>query len=151
MFYRSLAGNEGAVVASHVAPVESWERDFTAVAEAFVRVPYLWGGRTSLGIDCSALVQLALMMAGRMAPRDTDMQAGTLGEDLVDRPDAGLRRGDLIFWSGHVGILTDPQHLVHASGHHMAVVREPLGAVLSRMARSAGQPTTIRRVARSSE
>ena len=139
--FLKLAGGEGAVVAVHVEPVAAPPApDFVAVAERFLEVPYLWGGRTSLGLDCSGLVQIALMTAGRAAPRDTDMQERAIGFAL----DAGavLRRGDLVFWKGHVGILADADTLLHASGWHMAVVTEPLAEALARV----GPPTVIRRL-----
>ena len=101
--------------------------DFVELAERFIGTPYLWGGRTRLGIDCSGLVQLTLEAAGIAAPRDTDMQQAELGEDVAI-PDVldGLQRGDLIFWKGHVGIMADSVTLVHANAHHMQVAAETL-------------------------
>jgi len=137
-----LAGGEGAIVARHLAPVGAPpEPDFVAVAERFVEVPYLWGGRTSLGLDCSGLVQLAMMAAGRPVPRDTDMQQDAIGVPVEGGLAAPLRRGDLVFWPGHVAILIDPARIVHASGGHMTVVVEPLAEAVARI----GPPAAVRR------
>ncbi len=144
--YRHIAGG-GAVVAAHVKPVGAPpEADFVAVAERFVETPYLWGGRTSLGLDCSALVQVSLMAAGKTAPRDTDLQEKLLGAAVEGSFQAALARGDFIFWRGHVGILLDRKRLIHASGHHMAVVIEPLNEAIGRIARKHGAPTSVRRL-----
>src|SRR6266852_1965807 len=91
----------------HLAPIESREPDFVAVAERFLGVPYLWGGKTSLGIDCSGLVQIALTACGATCPRDSDMQERALGAPLPADNPALWRRGDLIFWKGHVAIVRD--------------------------------------------
>ena len=125
------------------------EPDWVAVAERFVETPYLWGGRTSEGIDCSGLVQTALTAAGIVSPRDSDMQEAMLGEAVaVDDPRAPLARGDLIFWKGHVGIMRDPVTLLHANGWHMKTVREPLSQARGRISASgAGEVTSIRRLA----
>jgi cell wall-associated NlpC family hydrolase len=114
-----------------------------AQVERFVGVPYLWGGRSARGIDCSALVQLALISGEVAAPRDSDMQAALVGVALS--PEAAARRGDLIFWRGHVGVLTDPETILHANAHNMAVVAEPLAVVRDRIAGSGGGPVTGRR------
>jgi cell wall-associated NlpC family hydrolase len=144
--FRIVAGTGHAIVAHHVAPNGAEiAPDYVAVAERFLNVPYLWGGRTGLGLDCSALVQLALMEAGRAAPRDTDMQRETVGTAISGAPEGGLRRGDLVFWPGHVAILTAPDRIVHASGHHMAVVAEPLAAALARIGAAHGPPVAFRR------
>jgi cell wall-associated NlpC family hydrolase len=123
----------------HLAPVESREPDFVAVAERFVGVPYLWGGKTSLGIDCSGLVQIALTASGVACPRDSDMQEHALGAPLPADGLARLRRGDLIFWKGHVAIVRDERSIVHANAFHMAVAVEPIGEALRRIA-DAGSP-----------
>lgn len=137
--YRSLASGEGAIVAAQASPIEApAENDFVAVAERFLNSAYLWGGRTSLGLDCSALVQLALAAAGMKAPRDTDQQEEALGSP-IDGPPA---RGDLAFWKGHVGIMIDGEYVVHSTGHFMAVVVESLAAIVGR----AGPTTSIRRL-----
>jgi cell wall-associated NlpC family hydrolase len=125
---------------AHLAPVAG---DFVAQAERFLGAPYLWGGRSARGIDCSALVQLALLAAGREAPRDSDMQAALLGTELPAR--AALRRGDLVFWKGHVGIMRDRDTLIHANAHHMAVAAEPFGPAAARIAAAGGGPVTGRR------
>ncbi|SDB56096.1 C40 family peptidase [Bauldia litoralis] len=141
--FRLLAGGEGAVVARHLVSVDApAEPDFVAVAERFRETPYLWGGRTSLGLDCSGLVQLALMTAGKACPRDTDMQETGIGRLVEGGVEASLERGDLIFWPGHVGILRDPDTMLHASGHHMQVVAEPLGEAIARI----GAPRSVRRL-----
>jgi len=120
-------GDTRFVFGAHLAPLAAHEPDFVAVAERFLGTPYLWGGKTSLGLDCSGLVQLALAAAGIKAPRDTDLQEKALGRPVEIRPDlSGLARGDLIFWKGHVGVMLDASRLLHANGHHMAVAIEPL-------------------------
>ncbi|WP_375459376.1 C40 family peptidase [uncultured Enterovirga sp.] len=145
--YLPLA-TSGFVTERHVTPVEAREPDFVAVAERMLGTPYLWGGKTSLGLDCSGLVQLALAAAGVAAPRDSDQQQGGLGRPVERTADlAGLRRGDLVFWRGHVGIMLDGDRLLHANGHHMAVAIEPLGIAERRIRESgAGPITDIRRL-----
>jgi len=130
----------------HLAPIESSEPDFVAVAERFVGVPYLWGGKTSLGIDCSGLVQIALVATGVACPRDSDMQERALGALLPIDDLAGLRRGDLIFWKGHVAIVRDGRSIVHANAFHMAVAIEPTGEALRRIADAGGHLGSIKRV-----
>lgn len=130
--WRQVEGG-GWLHARHLAPVAENAADFVAVAERFVGTPYLWGGRTSIGIDCSGLVQVALWAAGVDCPRDSDQQAATVGT-LVSGDGTGVayRRGDLVFFPGHVGIMTDATTLLHANAFHMAVVAEPLADVLVR-------------------
>lgn len=138
----------GHVFKPHLCPRSQHEPDFVAVAERFLHVPYLWGGRTSLGLDCSALVQLSLAAAGMAAPRDSDLQERELGEALAyDDSLDGLSRGDLVFWKGHVGIMTDPDTLLHATAFTMSVIREPLRPARDRiLARNGGPITAIRRL-----
>jgi len=128
-----------------LAPVGSHEPDFVEVAERFLGAPYLWGGKTSDGIDCSGLVQTALAAAGLASPRDADMMETALGVRL---PVGGaLRRGDLAFWRGHVGVMRDETTLLHASGWHMQVVSEPFGSARDRIAAAGGgDVTSVRRV-----
>ncbi len=145
--YRLLSGGEGAVVAAHVEPVGSPPAaDFVAVAERFLRAPYLWGGRTSLGLDCSALVQLSLMTAGKPCPRDADMQQAMLGGPVEGSVEAPLHRGDLVFWPGHVAIMIDGEYMVHASGHQMEVVIEALAGAVARIAAKAIPPSGVKRL-----
>ncbi|WP_439601905.1 C40 family peptidase [Devosia sp.] len=133
----------GWIVEEHLAALGDDAPDYVAVAERFVGTPYQWGGRESLGLDCSGLVQQALYAAGRASPRDSDQQAA-MGEP-VDA--TALRRGDLVFWRGHVAMLTSPTDIVHANSTHMAVVIEPLAEAVTRTAnRGGGEPTGYRRI-----
>jgi cell wall-associated NlpC family hydrolase len=133
------------VWARHLTESGSRESDYVAVAERFLETPYLWGGRTSEGIDCSGLVQTALAAAGVNSPRDSDMQEAGLGEPLG--PDAPIARGDLIFWKGHVGVMRDSTTLLHANGWHMKVVSEPLAEARARIAANGGgKVTSVRRL-----
>jgi cell wall-associated NlpC family hydrolase len=132
---------------AHLRRLEDWEADPVAVAEGLIGAPYLWGGKTSLGLDCSGLVQLAFAQCGKALPRDSDMQEAQVGEALPITPNLpGLRRGDLVFWKGHVGLMRDGGTLLHANGHHMLVVSEPLAQAASRiLAKGGGPVTAIRR------
>jgi cell wall-associated NlpC family hydrolase len=143
--YALLATGE-ALVAAHVRPVGEYAADYVGVAEELLSTPYLWGGSSAFGIDCSGLVQLSMRMAGRAAPRDSDMQAAGLGETFDPGKDlAGLRRGDLVFWKGHIAIMLDAQNIIHANGHTMMVSREKLSDAVERIAYLYGGPTGFRR------
>jgi cell wall-associated NlpC family hydrolase len=144
--FARLAGG-GFVPARHLAEIGTFAADFVAAAEGFVGTPYVWGGKTRAGIDCSGLVQTALHAAGIVCPRDSDMQMAELGAPVEVRADlAGLQRGDLMFWKGHVGILADSATLLHANAHHMAVAAEPLMGAVERIARSGSAITAIKRI-----
>ncbi len=132
-----------AIVAGHCLPLGSWPSDdYVAIAARFLETPYLWGGRSGFGIDCSGLVQLSLQMTGRSAPRDSDMQASGLGA-IISREE--LRRGDLVFWKGHAGIMEDENTLLHANGHTMTVAREDFEAAVRRIGWLYDMPTGYRR------
>jgi cell wall-associated NlpC family hydrolase len=136
------------VPARHLAGVDEMAPDFVAVAEQFVGTPYVWGGKTRLGLDCSGLLQVAMHAAGRQCPRDSDMQMAELGTPVDAAGDLdGLQRGDLIFWKGHVGIVRDASTLLHANAHHMAVTAEPLRAAVDRIAKTGSAVAAIKRVA----
>ena len=139
----------GFVWAGHLAAHDVFEADFVAVAERFLHVAYLWGGKTFAGLDCSGLIQIALAACGVGAPRDTDLMAQAVGEEISIGDDlAGLRRGDLVFWKGHIGVMRDARTLLHANGHHMMVVSEPLRQARDRIReKSFGAITTVRRLA----
>ena len=144
----AVLADGGHVFVKHLARPDQFQPDFVAVAERFLGVPYLWGGKTSLGLDCSGLTQLALAAAGIASPRDSDMLEAALGHPVELRDDlSGLRRGDLIFWKGHVGILTDAETLLHANGNTMTVHREPLREARDRIRdESFGTITSIKRL-----
>jgi cell wall-associated NlpC family hydrolase len=138
----------GWVVESHLSPLDTFERDPVAVAERYLGAPYQWGGRESLGLDCSALVQQALYACGRACPRDADEQANAAGAAIDAGADySNLRRGDLVFWKGHVAVMVDEARVIHANAHHMAVAVEPLSDVVDRNAAAGiGAPTSFRRL-----
>ena len=134
-----------AIFAKHVQPIGYNDGgDYADVALRFLETPYLWGGKSGLGIDCSGLVQLTLQMTGRWSPRDTDMQAAGLGLPIAREE---LKRGDFVFWKGHVAIMEDPETIVHANGHTMTVAREDFAAAVERIGWLYEQPTGYRRFA----
>jgi cell wall-associated NlpC family hydrolase len=134
------------VIASHLKHVDEFETDFVTVAEMFRHVPYYWGGKTVRGIDCSGLVQTSLEACGIPCPRDSDMQERALGTRLMVNDLDGLKRGDLMFWDGHAGIMTGETTLLHANGLHMLTVEEPLREAVNRIAATGKPVTSIKRL-----
>jgi cell wall-associated NlpC family hydrolase len=141
--FSRLAGG-GNVFSAHIAPLQTRAPDWVAVIEAFVGVPYLWGGKTYAGIDCSGLIQTALEAAGILAPRDTDLMENALGDAIA--LDAPLTRGDLIFWKGHMGAMLDEARLIHASAYAMQVVIEDFAAARTRIEADGLPVRTIKRI-----
>ncbi|MEP3475672.1 MAG: NlpC/P60 family protein [Hyphomicrobiales bacterium] len=139
--------DKGYIYHTHLVPLDEVDADFVAVAERFVGTPYLWGGRTSLGLDCSALIQIGLLATGQFSRRDSDLQAASLGELLNDTTDLSqLKRGDLVFWKGHIGVMVDETQMLHSNAHHMAVAIEPLEPAVQRIrSNGGGEITALRR------
>lgn len=139
----------GYLYARHLAPLAQVFADPVAVAERFLGVPYLWGGKSSLGIDCSGLVQTACHACGLPALRDSDMQEKTLGEAMAAPDDpAYYERGDLLFWPGHVAIAQGDGLMIHANAHFMEVTSEPMAGALARIAAKGTPLRTVRRLPR---
>jgi cell wall-associated NlpC family hydrolase len=133
----------GYVSYRHLAPIQEFASDFVSVTERFLGVPYLWGGKTVAGLDCSGLIQTALQAAGISAPRDTDMMEKALG---VETGGADMQRGDLVFWKGHMGVMLDAARLLHANAFHMEVFAEPLDQAVARIEKSGSAVTSVRRL-----
>jgi hypothetical protein len=131
----------------HLGRIGDHEKDFVAVAERFVGTPYLWGGKSSLGIDCSGLVQLSLNATGIGCPRDSDLQQDGLGRELDAQESKQLRRGDLIFWNEHVAIVRDGDTVVHANGYHMATAIENTKDATARIKAAGSEVLAIKRLA----
>lgn len=141
-----LADGAGFVHADHLCPLATLADDPADVAQLFLETPYLWGGKTSVGLDCSGLVQLALQRCGIDCPRDTDMQEAALGPDAPGGA-ASARRGDLVFWPGHVGIMLDGARILHANATDMATRVWRLEALDDHIARQEGRRlSSIKRV-----
>ena len=140
---RFAVATGGFLPAGHLAPLDTNEPDFVAIAERFLGTPYLWGGKTNYGLDCSGLVQVALTACGVPCPRDSDMQEKALGRSIDI---AGVRRGDLVFWNGHVAIARDERSIVHANAFHMSVTIEPIAAAIARIAAAGSNVTSMKRL-----
>lgn len=139
----SKTGSGFFVPKAHLAPVEAVDGDPIAVAERLLGTPYLWGGNSAFGTDCSGLVQMACLACGIDCPGDADMQEAELGTALPEG--APLQRGDLVFWEGHVAWMADADTLIHANAHHMATAYEPLDAALARIEAQGDGPVTSRK------
>jgi cell wall-associated NlpC family hydrolase len=142
----AVMASGGYVPARHLAPLSSKETDIVSVAEKFLGTPYLWGGKTSLGLDCSGLVQIAATACGIACPRDSDMQEQALGAPVGVNDLSNLRRGDLAFWKGHVAMVRDAAAFIHANAFHMAVAIEPIGEALDRIRAAGCELMSVRRL-----
>ncbi len=140
--FAALAGG-GFMPARHLAPIDERASDPVAVAEFFLGTPYLWGGNSIWGIDCSGLVQAALLACGIDCPADSTPQSRAVGRALGEGE--GTERGDLLFWKGHVALAVDGESMIHANAHHMAVVKEPIAEAMARIEAAGDGPVTMRR------
>lgn len=134
--------DQGFIPLPHLRALGTGLGDPATVAEMFLHCPYLWGGNSHAGIDCSGLVQGALLACGILAPADSDLQQ-SIGAALPSG--APLQRGDLLFWRGHVAMVVDDQRLIHANGHTMNVAYEEISACIIRIAAAGGGDVITRR------
>jgi cell wall-associated NlpC family hydrolase len=141
-----VASNDGFIPKRHVAAVDFRESDPVEVARRFLGTPYLWGGKTSAGLDCSGLVQLALQSTGKECPRDSDMQQKIGTAISFNSEEKLLKHGDLIFWKGHVALYAGEGKLLHANAFHMAVTEEPLVEAIKRIRETGLEILEIRRL-----
>jgi len=138
--------DDGWLPLQHLSALNAPATDPVAIAESFLGTPYLWGGNSGWGIDCSGLVQTAHLVCGLRCPRDSDMQEAEFGTRLPEG--AAPQRGDLVFWKGHVGMMRDAETLLHANAHHMATASEPLATAIARIAaKEFGAVTAFKRLA----
>ena len=135
--------SEGYIPSAHLTPLERHAEDPVTVAELYLGAPYLWGGNSAFGLDCSGLVQAGCLACGIPCPGDSDLQQAGLGTELAD--DARLRRGDLLFWKGHVAWVVDEARLLHANAYHMAVAYEPIDDAIARIKSQGDGPVTSRK------
>ena len=143
----AVTANNGFIPVRHLAPIGTFENDYVAVAERFLGTPYLWGGKSHLGIDCSGLVQMAATACGIDCPRDSDMQQASLGEAVNLSGALSMpQRGDAVFWPGHVAIVRDRKTIIHANAHHMAVAIEPIEQAIARIKAAGSAVSAMRRV-----
>ncbi|WP_425073946.1 NlpC/P60 family protein [Sagittula sp. S175] len=117
---------------------ETAPQDPVAVSELYLGVPYLWGGNSIWGIDCSGLVQIGCVMAGHACPGDSDLQQA----HFPTAPTPDHQRGDLLFWKGHVAWVSDPDTLLHANAHSMSVAYEPIRDAIARIEAAGDGPVT---------
>ena len=128
---------------TQIAQIDASATDVVAIARMFLHAPYLWGGNTAQGVDCSGLVQVAMKRCGRQVLRDSDMQEATIGR-AID-PDGPLASGDLVFWRGHVGIMTGDDMILHATEYTLRVIEEPFTAMRQRLAKAGLDVTSVKR------